>query len=234
MSEFINTIDVLGDDAVIDGIIDKSITEFRDDVLTTIFRYAFYNCAELVTLDLPNVETIDGYAFSNCISLQNVNLPKAKTFTRQSTFSNCGSLKELYLPSATALSGWFADMCSSLEKVCLPVLPKLTVSSPFDNCPALRIVDLPMVTEVGGTYTFRGSGNLIALILRSSTMAVNSGANFSGSGINKGTGYIYVPRALADSYKSATNWSAYASQFRALEDFTVDGTITGELDETKI
>ena len=51
---------------------------------------------------------------------------------------------------------------------------------------------------------------------------------------NNKTGYIYVPRALVDSYKSATNWSTYASQFRALEDYTVDGTIMGELDESKI
>lgn len=40
--------------------------------------------------------------------------------------------------------------------------------------------------------------------------------------------------ALVDSYKAATNWSTYATQFRALEDYTVDGTITGELDSTKI
>lgn len=39
---------------------------------------------------------------------------------------------------------------------------------------------------------------------------------------------------LVDTYKADTNWSTYAAQFRALEDYTVDGTITGELDESKI
>jgi hypothetical protein len=58
--------------------------------------------------------------------------------------------------------------------------------------------------------------------------------SFDSSSIAKGTGYVYVPRSLVDSYKSATNWSTYANQFRALEDYTVDGTITGELDESKI
>ena len=42
MSEFINTIDVLGDDAVIDSIIDRTITEFKDNTLTTIGQYAFF------------------------------------------------------------------------------------------------------------------------------------------------------------------------------------------------
>ena len=40
--------------------------------------------------------------------------------------------------------------------------------------------------------------------------------------------------ALVDSYKAATNWSTYADQIRALEDYTVDGTTTGALDETKV
>ena len=46
-------------------------------------------------------------------------------------------------------------------------------------------------------------------------------------------GYIYVPASLVDSYKTATNWTTFADQFRALEDYTVDGTITGELDPAK-
>ena len=46
--------------------------------------------------------------------------------------------------------------------------------------------------------------------------------------------YIYVPRDMVDTLKSATNWSTYSDQIRALEDYTVDGTTTGDLDETKI
>ena len=66
-------------------------------------------------------------------------------------------------------------------------------------------------------------------------MATLSNTNaFSSTPIASGTGYIYVPRALVDSYKAASKWSTYANQFRALEDYTVDGTTTGALDETKI
>ena len=75
-----------------------------------------------------------------------------------------------------------------------------------------------------------------SLILRK-TSAICTLANtsvFRSTPIADGTGYIYVPAALVDSYKAATNWSTYADQFRALEDYTVDGTTTGALDETKI
>ena len=43
-----------------------------------------------------------------------------------------------------------------------------------------------------------------------------------------------VPAALVESYKTATNWAAYwgygNNKFLALEDYTVDGTVTGEID----
>lgn len=35
----------------------------------------------------------------------------------------------------------------------------------------------------------------------------------------KREGYIYVPRALLESYKTTTNWSYYADSFRAIEDY---------------
>lgn len=43
--------------------------------------------------------------------------------------------------------------------------------------------------------------------------------------IEYGAGYIYVPRALLSDtdatkdYRRATNWSEYASQIRAIEDY---------------
>ena len=46
----------------------------------------------------------------------------------------------------------------------------------------------------------------------------SSGA-FAFSKIEKGGGYIYVPSALVDAYKVETNWSTYASQIRAIEDY---------------
>jgi hypothetical protein len=58
-------------------------------------------------------------------------------------------------------------------------------------------------------------------------VATFGGNAFDQSPIKSGTGYIYVPRALVEDYKVATNWSAYASQFRAIEDYTTDGTVDG-------
>lgn len=39
--------------------------------------------------------------------------------------------------------------------------------------------------------------------------------------IESGTGYIYVPDTLVDSFKSATNWSAYADQIKPISELEV-------------
>ena len=76
-----------------------------------------------------------------------------------------------------------------------------------------------LVTSIG-SYAFCGCSKLTTLILRSETMCTLSNTNaFSSTPIESGTGYIYVPRALVDSYKAASNWSTYANQIRAIEDY---------------
>ena len=166
MSDFINTIDVLGDVNVANSIIDRSIAEYKDNNVSKVGNYAFYFCQSLTAVNCPSATSVGEYSFMYCTALTTVNLPSA-TSIKLHSFYGCSLLTTLCLRSAT--------MCS------------LSSTIGFKNTP-----------------------------------------------IANGTGYIYVPSVLIDSYKSATNWSTYASQFRALEDYTVDGTITGELDPNKI
>lgn len=43
-------------------------------------------------------------------------------------------------------------------------------------------------------------------------------AAFRGSAIESGTGYVYVPDELVESYKSATNWATYADQIKPISE----------------
>lgn len=232
MSEFINTIDTLGDDAVMDSLIDGSITEFKDDEITTIGNYAFYGKPNLEIVDVPNVTTIDNYAFSNCSSLLEVNAPN--TVSLGVAFANCSKLLKVSFPLASGFHishEFLFKGCSSLYSVDLPKLNLLPNSS-FEDCTSLKQIRLPNIKDIRN-YVFRNSG-LKALILPNSSYLFStiSTVAFSGSHIaSGGSGYIYVPRALVDTYKSATNWTTVASQIRAIEDWTVDGTVTGDMRE---
>jgi hypothetical protein len=60
----------------------------------------------------------------------------------------------------------------------------------------------------------------VTLIIRSPNVATLENTNvFNSTPIKSGTGYIYVPRSRVDSYKAASNWSTYAAQIRAIEDY---------------
>ena len=232
MSEFINTIDLLGEEVVFESIIDGSITEFNDNVVTNFGAAAMQKCEKLVSVDLPSLTNIGNGGFYYCSKLTAVNFPLL-TSVGDSALEQCTSLTTVDFPLLTSVGTKAFRYCSKLTAVNFPLLTSVGTTV-FEYCGKLTTVDFPLLTSIG-SGAFKSCSVLTTLILRSSTLCTLSNTNaFTSTPIASGTGYIYVPRALVDSYKSATNWSTYASQFRALEDYTVDGTTTGALDETKI
>lgn len=105
----------------------------------------------------------------------------------------------------------------------------------FEGLTSLRVLDFGVNITLNKTW-FRTMAALDAIILRKANEIhyLKSTDMFTGTPIAAGAGYIYVPRNLIDDYESATNWSAYAGQFRAIQDYTVDGRIHGELDRAKL
>ena len=146
---FINTVETVGDKALADSIIDRSITELNCNITTTIRQYAFRACAALEKVSFPSVTSIALGAFWQCTALTRAEFESTVAFANNA----------------------------------------------FYGCTALA-----------------------ALILRN-TEAVSTitGTPFAGSAIASGTGYIYVPSALVDTYRA--NWSTYAAQIRAIEDY---------------
>lgn len=253
MSSFVNTIDEKGDTNVLISIINKSIDEMADNILKTIGEYAFANCSSLREVNFPSVETIGNYAFRTCSNLTSVTSPKLKSIGTYS-FASCAKLTSLNAQSIAKVPTAAFYGCTMLEVNNFPSATGIDDNA-FQNCKAIGKMSFPLVTSVKSN-AFRDSSvtmvdfskkvsfsdyalhanSLTAVILRGTTMSTttSSGAFGSSSPVTLGTGYIYVPSSLIDTYKANNYWSKYANQFRALEDYTVDGTITGELDESKI
>lgn len=137
---------------------------------------------------------------------------------RESGFTDQKMLRKVELPNAWN-SGYYAFCrCSALETVIMPKLEKLETAS-FISCTSLKRIDFPLLKQIN-PQGFQNSGVETLIIRKTDGLCTMSNANALGNTpIAKGTGYIYVPRALVDSYKSATNWSTYASQIRAIEDY---------------
>ena len=89
----------------------------------------------------------------------------------------------------------------------------------FYNCINLAKIDFDVLEEMKNADFYQCSA-LTAVIIRSPAVCMMSDSNaFKSTPIASGTGYIYVPAALVDSYKAATNWTKYANQIRAIEDY---------------
>lgn len=226
----------------LDALLEGSITELTSNA-TTIKQYGAVYCPNLTKVRIPLATSIGYNAFWGLSSLESVYAPLVQQ-TENGTFYQCPALKDVNLDSLTKIGGNdFAD-CTSLTKVCFPSVT-VTKYLAFARCTSLKIVDLPSATSLDAR-TFLDCKSLIAIVLRSSTKCFDEPNALEGCCHYSGTvdetynpdglkdGYIYVPRSLIDVYPTYANWSEVASQFRALEDYTVDGTTTGELDESKV
>ena len=122
------------------------------------------------------------------------------------------------IPNVLYVSAWsFAQ--SDIVEISLPIVTKLEWDT-FRECNSLKKVELGGSLSYIQTRLFYNSKAFDTLILRNTTrMDLYNTDAFTGTLIASGTGYIYVPRALVDSYKAATNWSNFANQIRAIEDY---------------
>ncbi len=215
------------------------ITSLTAPNVTSVGAYAFFNSRGIESLYIPNVTSVGTNAFQYCNKIATLDAPNLTTlgqyaFSGNNTYKM--AFKSINLPKCTAIPGSTLTYCDKVTELVLPECKSVGNSS-LTNWTNLQYVDLPKCTSIAN-YGLRNNGKLATLILRSETMCTLSNYALNSTKIAGGTGHVYVPRALIESYQVATNWGTIyqknANAFRALEDYTVDGTITGELDESKI
>lgn len=193
-----------------------------DNDATSIREYMFgqgnaNNSIYLTSVSVPNAAIVGGRAFYYQGKIVSINLPKVATLKGEQNFNHCSSLSEIKLPALN-----YIDNTSQ------------RANETFYYCLAIQKIDLGNnTTSLNGNFyseTFRYCTNLKALILRWNSVALVRQSNaLNNSGISSGTGYIYVPKSLVSNYKSSSNWSTYANQIRAIEDYSDDGTVNGNI-----
>ena len=162
------------------------------------------------------LESIKPYTFRECTNLTSINLPNVRTLGLQ-CFHTCTSLTEVHMPKLTTMNAYAFTDCVNLKLVDFPILGYLQASS-LQNCQSLESADFPNVNTMGN-LVFSGCTNLTKLVLRNNAVcSLSNVAAFSNTPIANGTGYVYVPDDLVDSYKVARNWSTYASQIKPISE----------------
>jgi len=238
------------------SFIEATPAEMVNDDVTTVKKYAFYYADNLKSVNFKNAAHIGGHSFDYCTKLADASFSEC-TEIGESAFANCFVLETISAPKCKVIGSYaFAQCqklasyqfeavetlrhsafvgCKLLSDVKFKKLNSTVEASAFNQCKALVSADLGNTTGIGNSV-FKYCSALTTLILRKTDAICTLGHvnAFESTAIQAGNGFIYTPRNLIDTYKAATNWSIYAAYFRALEDYTVDGTTTGDLDPSKI
>lgn len=180
---------------------------------------------DITELDIPNdVTKIGDYAFANKIFLSRVGIPDSVTTINTYAFYGCTSLASITIPDNVVIIDNSAFYyCENLKNVNFGnnSLLEIIEGYAFNRCSNLEIITIPQNVISLGNYAFGYCSSLASLVLPRSSSIITLGhaKSLTNTLIASGTGYIYVPRALLSEYQSATNWSTYSAQFRAIEDY---------------
>lgn len=146
------------------------------------------NAKEIVIGD--SIIKIGHQAFYACTNLTDVTLSNSLVTIDFGAFFGCSNLTGIRLPeSVTSIGEYAFGLCSSITSITIPT----------------------NVTEIGKN-TFNQCSKLTEITFKATTPPTLDSTAFSDSGIQT----IYVPAASLDAYKSATNWSAFASKIKAI------------------
>lgn len=170
--------------------------------MTKINNPGFTGCTNLASVTLPEtLETIGGKAFQGCSSLTSIIIPNSVTSISDSVFDRCTALTYVKLPDGiTALDASTFRDCSALPTVTIPASVATIDKTCFQNCTALAEITLlnpDAVVEISGD-TLENVGTSVA------------------EGTTK---KLRVPAALAEQYRSDSNWSELLNAGFVLETF---------------
>ena len=112
--------------------------------VTDIGYEAFRSCISLTSIEIPNsVEYISGFAFSDCTSLKSIEIPNSVTNIGMSAFSGCTSLISITIPnSVTCIYGFVFSDCTSLKSVTIPDSVAKIFHSTFSGCTSLTTINV--------------------------------------------------------------------------------------------
>lgn len=194
------------------AVLNKSITSYTDDKLTTIGTNGFGYCSKLTEVNIPNVTSVGTYAFQST-AVTYLSLPKLAQ-AGNNAFRNATKLVTIDIPTATQINNGAFYGCTALKTVNCPNVETMVTASMY-GCTSLEYIDLPKCTNIN-SRAFQNCTALKTLVLRSETMCVlgNVDALSTATALES----VYVTDALLTQYQQETNWSTYADKIKLLSE----------------
>ncbi len=156
--------------------------------VTTIGKYAFYQCTELTSVTIPtSVTSFDTSAFHHCSGLTTITIPNSVTKIGKYAFGSCSGLTSITIPaSVTSIENFVFAGCTGLTS--MSVDPGNIYFDSRENCNAIirtannTLVNGCQTTVIPNTVTTIGYGafldisNLTAISIPNSVTYINTWA----------------------------------------------------------
>lgn len=138
-----------------------------------------------------------------------------------SILSVTGTLDTMYKPSYISFYN-FTGTNLNYELSNLNTSNITNMGNMFRECGSISSLDLSNFNTnnvTNNAYMFHYCEKLVKLIINNQNVFKMTNSNmFNNTPIASGTGYVYVPDNMVETYKSATNWSVYAEQIKPISE----------------
>ena len=205
--------------------------------VTSIGNSAFVYCYSLPSIVIPDsVTSIGQIAFARCTGLTSVTIGSGVTSIGQVAFGGCSGLTSIVIPdSVTSIGNGAFYQCTGLTSCTIGSGVTSIGDGAFYFCRSLTSINIPSgVTSIDG-YAFEFCYSLTSVVIPSGVTSIGNDVFWGCTGLSSVTVLattppalgtdsfgntndcpIYVPSQSVSAYKSATNWSTYASRIRAI------------------
>lgn len=186
-----------------------SVSAYIGECCDTLGEGVFSGWTNLTSVTISSaVRYIRPYAFRYCSNLANVTIPDDLREIGHNVFHGCTSLVSVTLPSGlTSLGDMVFLDCTGLTSVNIPEGLSKIPQHTFNKCYSLSAMTIPSgITEIAYEAFYKCSG------LTSVTVLATTPPTLGNSVFDFTTCQIFVPCDSVEAYKSAPNWSNYASR----------------------
>lgn len=180
---------------------------------TSLGGHAFADFSSLATVTIPNsVTNIGRFAFSDCTSLVSAPIPSSIKTIPWYCFVNCGFAEYTIPNGVTTIDKSAFERCYNMTAATISDSVKTIGEQAFYYCTGLTSVTIGSgVTSISrNAFTFCRS--LTSITLNATTPPTLGNDVF----VSTNNCPIYVPAASVNAYKTAENWSNYASRIQAI------------------
>ena len=190
-----------------------------------------FNCLETVTI--PNYTVMGNNSFSSCYSLKfGLYPPTSVTNNTTGQYASCYSLKAISWANGYG-SFQGLNVCYGVDNAFIPKGVSQIASYAFSQT-KIKNINIPNSVTKLGTSAFSNTYNLVTLTIPAGVTSIGNSCFSNNNGMKEyhflsatpptlgasafqyipSDCIIYVPMASVEAYRTATNWSTYASQIQ--------------------